>query len=419
MKYLFFLCFLILSLHVNAQVFAQWRGPERDGTYPENNLREEWPANGPSMLWSADGIGTGFSSPVSDGNNIFVTGLMKKMDVLSCLTMNGKIIWQTPFGDAWDGSFPETRTTPTIEGGRAYVISGSGTIACMEITSGKILWSLDGIKTFEGVHGTWGVCESPLIYDDRIIYTPAGDKTTMVALDKYTGKTIWMSETLHDTSAYVSPRLINYKGKEIIVTLAERWFFGVDVSTGKIQWKYDYASFRPEKSLKIWPGAPRTNTITPLYNEGMIYITAGYNHPGLMFKISDLGDAITPVWIDSTLDCHHGGVVKVGNYIYGSNWIDNNKGNWCCIDWNSGKTMYEHKWFTKGSIITAGGMLYCFDEKEGNLGMVKPDPEKFELVKSFRVNLGKGPFWAHPTIQNGLLFIRHGDVVMAFDISRK
>ena len=419
MKQILAFCFLALSVTMNAQITAQWRGQERDGIYPGTNLLEKWPETGPLLLWSVEGIGKGFSSAVADGNNIFVTGKKDSMDVMTCITMNGKISWQQPFGLSWKGPFPETRTTPTVDGNRVYAISGTGIIACLEIASGKILWSLDGLTTFGGIYGTWGVCESPLIDGDHLIYTPAGPKTTMVALDKITGNTVWTSESLNDTSAYVSPRLIKHGDRKIIITLTERWFFGVDATSGKILWKYDYASLKPEKGLEIWPGAPRTNTITPLYYNDMIYITGGYNHVGSMFRLSQKGDSITQVWIDSTLDCHHGGVVNIGKYIYGSNWIDNSRGNWCCLDWMTGKKMYEQKWFTKGAIITAGNMLYCLDEKDGNLGLVRATPEKFDLVSSFKIPMGSGPYWAHPVIHEGKLLIRHGGVVMAFDIAGK
>ena len=414
MKHLTLIICLLITLHATAQINAQWRGPNRDGIYQATNLPEQWPAEGIPLLWSAEGIGTGYSSAVCNGKNIFVTGMKDSKDVMSCLSLDGKIVWQTPIGDAWSGPFPDTRTTPTVDGERVYAISGSGTIACLETATGKVIWSLDGVKTFDGVYGTWGVCESPLIFGEKLIYTPAGNKTTMVALDKITGKTIWMSESLRDTTAYVSPRVIRQGNKDIVVTLTERWFFGAEATTGKILWKYDFASLLPEKGLEIWPGAPRTNTNTPLFDNGMIYITGGYDHAGAMFRLSENGDAIAQVWIDTVLDCHHGGVVKVGDYIYGSNWIDNSKGNWCCLDWKTGKTMYETKWFTKGAIISAGNMLYCFDEKNGNLGMVSATPEKFDLVSSLKVTLGKGPFWAHPAIYNGMLIVRHGDVVVVY-----
>ena len=411
--------FLFILLTFNfitgySQITAQWRGAGRDGIYPSEGLAAVWPAAGPEMVWQTSGIGTGYSSAVADETQIYVTGKIEDKDIMTCPSRDGKILWQIPVGPAFDGSYPESRSTPTVDGDRVYAISGLGQIACLSVKDGNVIWSVNGKEKFAAVYGDWGVCESPLITGNKLIYTPAGNTTTMVALDKMTGETIWASESLRDTTAYVSPQLIPHGGREIIATMAERWFFGIDASTGKILWKYDFASLLPEKGLKIWPGAPRTNTNTPLYHDGMIYITGGYDHAGVMFRLSESGDAINHVWTDTLLDVHHGGVVRLGDYIYGSNWLNNSKGNWCCIDWKDGKKMYEHTWGNKGAIIAAGNTLFCFDEKNGNLGMVRANPEKFDLISSFKVTPGKGPYWAHPTIYHGLLLVRHGDIVIAY-----
>jgi outer membrane protein assembly factor BamB len=416
MKMKFWLLALLItgSIHVTGQVTAQWRGPDRSGSYPDAGMMKSWAESTPALLWSASGIGTGYASAVCDGQHIFVTGMKEKDDVMTCLSMDGKILWQTPVGPAFDRSFPDTRSTPAVDGNRVYAISGLGQITCLDTGTGKAIWSINGIETFGGVYGEWGVCESPLITGDLLIYTPAGEQTTMAALDKMSGKTVWKSESLRDTSAYVSPLLFRHGGRDIIATLCERWFFGVDAVSGKILWKYDFASLLPEKGMQIWPGAPRTNTNTPLYHNGMIYITGGYDHAGSMFRLSETGDAISQVWVDTVLDCHHGGVVRVGNNIYGSNWLNNSKGNWCCLDWNTGKVMYEHTWGNKGAIISAGNSLLCFDEKGGNLGLVNATPEKFDLTGSLKITQGKGPFWAHPTVFKGMILVRHGDVLMVY-----
>ena len=240
----------------------------------------------------------------------------------------------------------------------------------------------------------------------------------MVALDKKTGETTWETSCLHDTSAYVSPRLILHNGKRIIVTLMANNLIGVNPADGKILFSYNYAALKPEASLKVWPGAPKTNTITPLYDEGFLYITGGYDHPGAMFRIAGDASSLSLAWTDSVLDCHHGGVVLVNGSIYGSNWKDNSHGDWCCIDWKTGKTMYEKQWQTKGSVIAADGMLYVYDEKNGNVGLVNPDPGKFDLRSTFKVPEGKGSCWSHPSIRDGILYIRRGDVLMACDIRR-
>ncbi len=413
-----FLFSLVFTGIAFSQVTEQWRGPDRDGIYPETGLLREWPKEGPPLLWKAENLGKGYSSAVADDHAVYVTGMKDSTDYLSALSLNGELLWQVPFGPSWNKSFPPTRTTPTIDNGLVYVISGLGTIACVQASDGKIKWSLDACSHFGCVYGDWGVCESPLIVDDKVIYTPAGEKTTMVALNRLTGETVWQSETLHDTSAYVSPRLIQPGNRKIIVTVINKYFIGVNPLNGKILWKVDYSAMSPEKGMKIWPGAPKTNTITPLYRDGFIYITGGYNHIGAMFRINGDASGVDLAWTDTVLDCHHGGVVLVDGYIYGSNWIDNSKGNWCCIDWKSGKSMYEQNWHTKGSIIFADGMLYCYDEKDGNLGLVKPDPAKFDLVSSFKIPYGKGPHWAHPVITRGVLYIRHGEVLMAFDLRK-
>jgi len=134
-----------------------------------------------------------------------------------------------------------------------------------------------------------------------------------------------------------------------------------------------------------------------------------------MLKIDPSGDSVTEKWINNTLDTHHGGFVEVDGFIYGSNWVNNVNGNWVCLNWDTGEAQYEETWQNKGSIIYSDGMLYCYEEKRGNLALVNPNPEKFELISSFKTE-GSGPHYAHPSIFDGNLFIRHQDMLMVYDI---
>jgi len=412
--------FLTLSLFIviqsGAQSIAQWRGPLRDGRYPDKNLCTSWPAGGPAMVWAVEDIGKGYSSAVWDGNYYYITGMKGSEDFLTAINAKGEIAWQVPMGPSWAGSFPEARCTPTVENGKVYVISGNGMLGCYQADNGKTIWSFDAREKFKGALGDWGVCESLLISGDKLIYTPAGPLTTMVALNKSNGETIWASESLNDTSSYVSPLLVEYGGKKIIVTVINSYLLGVDESNGKILWTFNYGNLEPEKGLTIWPGAPKTNTITPLFSNGELYITGGYNHVGAKFRMAEDASSIQLMWTDSILDCHMGGVVLKDGYIFGSNWYNNTTGNWCCIDWNTGALRYETKWYTKGAVIEADGRLYCVEEKNNNVALVNPDPSAFQLISSFKAAKGTGPAWAHPSIYNGLLLIRRGDVIMAYDI---
>jgi len=81
--------------------------------------------------------------------------------------------------------------------------------------------------------------------------------------------------------------------------------------------------------------------------------------------------------------------------------------------------MYEQHWKCKGSIISAEGMLYIYDKKNGFVGLVRANPEEFDLISGFKVDQGSVPYWAHPVIHNGNLFIRHGNALMVYDIKEK
>ncbi len=406
----------ILSFNAFSQEVSEWRGVGRTGVYHEAGLLKQWPEAGPQQLWVNDKLPSGYSSMAIANNSIYLTGIKDGVDMLIALEMNGQIKWQTPIGKAWMESFSDSRSTPTVEGNRVYASSGMGEIICVDASDGKLIWKVDGMQKFEGRTGTWGYSESLLLVYNKVIFTPCGEKTTIVALDKKTGETIWQSKSMKDTAAYVSPLLVKENGKDLIITVTGTYLLVVDASNGDIQSSSNYGGLKNEKAYKVWPGASYTNTNTPIYKDHKIYITGGYDHVGAMYTLSNNFKTLTLDWTDETLDVHHGGAVLVNGYIYGSNWINNRIGKWCCIDWNTGKTMYEKEWKTKGSIIANDGMLYCYDEKNGTVGLVEATPADFKVVSSFQVPLGKGPCWSHPVINDGVLYVRRGNALMAYKI---
>lgn len=392
---------------------AQWRGPERNGVYPEKNLLKFWPETGPEMLWNVDGIGNGYASAsVSDGI-VYVTGKKDSIEYLSAFDKQGNQLWQIPYGLACRKTYAETRCTPTIEENYLYLISGRGEVVCIDKQTKNIQWKVEAYDMFDGAYATWEIAESPLIVDNKVIYTPGGNKTTMIALDKNTGETIWQSESLSDLTAYVSPILIERGGKKIIANITRNYLLGVDAENGEILWTFKYSEFYKPR---LHPEVPFINCISPIYSEGKLFITSGYNHTSVMFDISPDGKEISVAWRQKSLDTHHGGVVLVDGFIYGSNWINNSKGNWVSLNWNTGEVMYEEEWETKGSIISANGMLFMYEERRGNIALVKADPAGFYLISTFRHEKGNGPNWAHPVINNGILYIRHGKELTAYRI---
>lgn len=389
--------------------WPQFRGPNRDGKSTEVGLLKKWPEAGPKMLWSAKGLGTGYSTVAISDDTIYTTGMVDKKGVLSAFDMNGQLKWGKTYGDEWRKSSAGVRGTPTIDGDRLYLISGVGQVFCYDAKTGGQKWTVDVFTEFGGKYGSWGIAESPLIDGDNIICTPGGSKATMVALNKMTGETVWTCQVGSERSSYCSPILVKRGSNKIIVTMTDTYVFGVDAKTGTLLWQDSEKDQFGGESKSI-------NPVSPIYHNGKVYATSGYDDGGAMLALSEDGTSFTREWVDETLDNHHGGVVLVDGHLYGSNWKGNGDGSWVCLDWDTGKVKYEDHWNNKGAITYADGMLYCYEEKSGNVALVNPTPEKFDVVSSFKITLGDGKHWAHPVVCGGTLYIRHGDVLMAYAV---
>lgn len=398
---------IFVSISVPAQV-VQWRGPDRDGHYPSTGLLQEWPEGGPELIAKFDDLNSGYSSPVWYNETIFLSGLKDSLTLLTAMKLDGTILWETMYGKAWMQSYPESRNTPTIENNRIYITSGMGQVNCIDANNGEILWQTNPHEDYDARFHRWGFAESLVLTEDAVISSPVGEQTVMVALDKNTGDLIWKTESLDDTRSYVSPKLVDHNGKKMILAVTASYILGIDALNGTILWKYDLANNHP--------GSRNNNTNTPLYYNGEVFVTRGYDAEAVMLRISDDGKSVSLKWKSDVLDVHHGGVVLVNGYIYGANWVNNGNGNWVCLDWDTGEVLYEENWHNKGAIIYADKRLYVYEEKRGHVGLIVPDPSGFEVKGSFQVTDGTGPHWAHPAIFDKMLFVRHGGVLLVYDV---
>lgn len=390
----------------------QWRGDNRNGHFNETDLLKEWPEGGPELLFEVEGIGTGFSSPIASDKAIFTTGMIDTLDYLTKMDLDCNIIWQVPYGVSWKGSFPDSRSSPTIEDNRIYVLSGTGRLSCFNSTDGSEIWSVEVDTEFESDWHTWGIAESPLLVDDLVICSPGGKKTSIVAFDKMTGEVSWQSKSLGDQRSYVSPVIYEYNEHRFILAVTARHIIALFPESGEFAWSFNYFE------IQEWvhqPGLIWANS--PIFHNDEIYISKGYDHPSVMLKMGNDGRSVSAKFIDHTFDNHHHGLVLVDGHIYGSNWLNNSKGRWVCMNWDTGEIKYVHDWKSKGSMVYADGLLYAYEERNGNVGLIRPDPKGFELVSTFRVQKGSEPHWAHPYIRDGRLYLRHGDSMMVHCIS--
>jgi outer membrane protein assembly factor BamB len=357
-----------------------WRGPERSGIYNESGLMKTWPSVGPTLLWEATGMGAGFSSAVVSDDAIYITGRKGEKDVLTSFSQEGKKNWEVIYGNSSGSNYPDSRCTPTY------------------------------FKKYSGKIPQFDVSESPLVVDNKVIGTPGGNKTAMVAFNTDNGNVVWETPSINDGTNYVNPLLIETGGTKIIVTITEGHMIAVNPVNGKLLWNFDYEAQNSN------PTGDRNHTNTPVYRDGCILAANGYEQVAVKLKVNPDGSEPSLVWKNTDLTPHVGGMVLLGNYIYSSTHDTNSKGKWICVDWLTGKTMWITNWYNKGSVISADGMLYIYEEKTGHVGLVKPDPGKLDVVSEFQITKGTGPYWAHPSIDRGRLFVRHGDYLAVYSL---
>jgi outer membrane protein assembly factor BamB len=407
-KLLLSLLFCTTSFTVVYCQLYEWRGPGRTGIYNETGLLKKWPDGGPKLIWEAEKMGDGYSAVTVTDDAVYVTGRKDSSDVLTALTLDGKMKWETIYGKAWMANHTGSRCIPTYYNGNIFLISGSGDIVCIG-SNGKIKWSKNHYKLYDSKPIMFGISESPLVVDNMVIASPGGKKASLVAFNINDGKVIWEAAPLDEEPQYVNPKLIEYAGKKMVVTVMGAHIFAVDTKDGKILWKINYASVNAATGRVM-----KNHATTPLFRDGYILIANGYNWVALKLKLSADGNSAEIVWENRNFDPQLGGVVLLDNNIYGTTHMSKPVDTWVCLDWTTGKTLWTSNWFSRGSIISADGMLYLYEEKSGHVALVKPDSSKLDIVSEFQITKGEGPFWAHPVISKGRLYIRHGDVLMVY-----
>lgn len=382
--------------------WPRFLGPRGDNISQDTGLLKQWPKQGPTLLWTAKGLGEGYSSVTLADGRIFTAGNREDQTVVTALDMEGKILWQAPNGPAWTGSHPGTRGTPTVDRNRVYHESPLGQVVCLEAATGKVVWTRNILQDFEAKNIEWALAESLLIDGDRVICCPGGKAASVAALDKNTGKTVWITPSTGDQAGYASPILAQWQGLRMVLAMNQRALIGVNADTGELLFRHPH-----QTSYDV-------NATAPIFHDGQVFITSGYGSGAEMLRLSISGSkvALEPVWTSKDLDNHHGGVVLYQGYLYGASY----QGRWVCLEWATGKRMYAARGVGKGSLTVADGMLFTLSESR-DMGLVPATPAEHQVVSRFKVpSGGSGPSWAYPVVCGGRLYVRHADCLYAYAV---
>ncbi len=405
--------FFLAALAVCARGEPRWpcyHGPNRDNRSADTGLLASWPAEGPKLLWTASGLGEGYSSAAIAGGRLYTAGMIEKQTHVIALDMDGKVLWRTPNGPSWAASreqqwavaYAGARGTPAVDGDLVYHMADMGDLRAFDARTGEVKWHVDLLRVFEGERPKYGLSESVLLDGDALLCCPGGAKGYMAALDTRTGATLWANTELRDPVGYCSPVIAEIDGVRQAISMSAARVFAVDPAGGSLLWQHEF-------------GNPRQNSATDvIVHDNAVYASCGYRGGSVLLRPRRQAGGrhvVEQVWRVPALDNHHGGVVRDGDFLYGAG---HEARGWFCLDFKSGATRWQSP--GKGSLTYADGRLYLLDEN-GTMALVRCTPEKWEAVSSFKLPRGgKGLYWAHPVVCGGRLYVRHADQLFAYDV---
>ncbi len=405
--------------------WPEFRGPHRDGISPETGLLQEWPKDGPTKLWTVKNLGLGFGTPSIAAGKIFGLGTRNGKDGIWALKeSDGSELWFVPFDNPRSLEKNSQNNgpsgTPTYHDGKLYALSSNGKLVCLNADSGSLIWQVDYISDLGGKVPSWGYTESVLVDGNKVICTPGGKNSTVVALGKDDGKPIWKS-ALGDVGGgqgYCSPVKAKVGSISMYVVLLGQTggLVGVNTETGKEIWRYNKAALGGVAQIPM-----------PVISDDLVWFSTSYSGGSALLKlIPDGKDKITvkelKTYKKPELNNHHGGMVLVGDYIYFGH--DQNQGYPVCVELKTGTIKWGPE---KNASLYAGGqgsaaVLYAdhrlyFRYQNGILVLVDPSPEGLKVVSSFKIPDPSGKqSWPHPVIANGKLYIRDQEKLHCFNV---
>jgi outer membrane protein assembly factor BamB len=402
-----------------AEDWPQWRGPGRDAVSRETGLLQEWGAAGPPLAWKAAGLGEGLSSVAIANGRIFTMGDRDgAQHVIALSASDGKTLWSARVGPPWADEYGGPRGTPSVDGELLYALGTEGDLVCLETASGKERWRKNLVRDFGGfMMSQWKFAESPLVDGDRLIVTPGSPKAALVALDKRSGSEIWraalpdLGPKGKDGAAYAGIVISNGAGVMQYVQLLGRGLVGVRAQDGAFLWGYN----RIANDV--------ANIPTPIVRGDLVFTSTGYQTGAALLKLAKTakGVAAEEVYFlePKTLQNHHGGLVLVGDHLYGGH--GHNKGFPICLELATGRVAWGGEQRNAGTgsaaVAYADGRLY-FRYQNGVVMLIEATPAGYREKGSFTIPGVSKPSWPHPVISSGKLYLREQDMLYVYDVRK-
>lgn len=391
------------SVKVAAGDWNQFRGPNRDNLSSETDLADAWPEGGPELLQTITGLGEGYSAVALVGDLIYTMGNVDGAEhVIAVNRKTGEIAWKTRNGNAYqDGTGNGPRGTPTVVDGKVYSLGANGDLSCLKADSGDVIWQGNILNTFGGSNITWGISESVLIDDGKVICSPGGQDATVVALDAETGKTVWKSRVPEQPPAsYASPVVATIGSVKQYVIFTSKGICGIRANDGEPLWGQNASS------------NGTANCATPLVVGNYVFSSSDYGTGAELVELTASGRSVQArqVYFTKDMKNHHGGMVLVDGHVFGSNGDMLS-----CVNLRTGEPSWRER-SMKGSLVFADGKI-VFRNEQGPVTLLAADTKEFRVLGQFaQPERSSRPAWAHPVIADGRLYLRDMDRLLVYNL---
>ncbi|MBS1809375.1 MAG: PQQ-like beta-propeller repeat protein [Acidobacteria bacterium] len=389
--------FLLSSVAItNAQDWTQWRGPNRDGGVTNFAAPAIWPEK-LKLVWKTP-VGGGYSSPIVFKNKAWVFSRQEEKEVISCLDLkSGKILWSQSYGVPFKKNQYATEmgqgphSTPVLYQDKLFTLGVNAVLSCFDANTGALKWRKDfGIPNTSKMF--CGTAMSPVIENGNVIVHIGDDIKggLMIAFEATTGKEAWKLDC--DGPGYASPIVMTVEGTRQLVTMTDKSVLGVDVQKGTQLWKL------------AWPDEWNENIVTPtLYKNTLIL--SGVRKGTMAVQVAKTGAEWTTnqVWHNPELTLYMNSPVLDGDFFYGMS--AKRKGQFFCAEAATGKV----RWATEGregsqaSLLNAKDALFILTS-DANLIVAKKVADKFQQLAKYSV--ADSATYAHPILFGKRILIK-------------
>jgi len=399
----------LLAISCAAAAQSEWPqfgGPNRNFMVDDPGLTGDWPAAGPKVLWQR-ALGDGYSGTSVSGGVAFTMFKRGVDDITTAIdTKTGKTLWEYAASRNTDrrldlqfGSGPHS--TPLIVDGRLFTVNTVGKLLALDVKTGKLLWTHDLWGELHGSNLDRGYSASPIAWKDTIILPVGGKQQALVAFRQKDGSIAWRREDYDCT--FSSPFFIDLNGLTQLVLFYGRQVVGFNADNGDPQWSVTH---RTEYNLNI---------ALPVYGpDGILVMSSAYDGGSRGIQLTRDGQQtrVKELWDHKRLRVHHGNMLRLGDYVYGSSG-DFGPAPLTCVNVKDGKVVWQDRALGKSSLLQAGSKTILLSE-DGDLALATLSPEGLKIIS--RASLLRSNAWTAPSLAGGILYVRDRSSIAAVSL---